>query len=304
MSFEKATQLSNEITQQLNAANSSLLKQHPPQKYLDYLNHYSEYSSYHYTSPHVQAMASHIRQDHDEKILERYHKLILTLLITLSADKLKAKGFPDRINQLYDLGFERILKKIESNAAWYYQLDQDKFLKDLALCDLRLIPTGVRKIELTKLPVKKFIFKKGIRQFFSSMLFIVFELKGIKPIYRGHLDSHDPDMIAEFNAEGWERHYRLVAELLKITKEVKALVGNGWFIDPQLEQITPELNYIREIGTRNGAKLYYIGPSQRAVKRATSLSPVRKKLYEQGKYSPTNFYLVWSRDKIIKWANI
>lgn len=42
-------------------------------------------------------------------------------------------------------------KKIETNAdpPGYYKYPQDKFLKDLGVCSLRMIPTDVRKIHLT-----------------------------------------------------------------------------------------------------------------------------------------------------------
>jgi hypothetical protein len=302
MPFKRASQLSNEITERLNKFNENILKLYPYEKYVECLNNRPVFSSYNYIGSDVKQIASNILRDYDVKILELYHKLILTRLISNADGKLELQGLPDRINQLYHLNFDRILQKIESKAEWYYQIDQDKFLKDIALCRLQLIPTGVRKVELNKLPIKRFLFKKGLGQFISSVVFILFELKGFKPTYRGHLDSHDPNSMAEFNLKGWTRHYKLLAELLKVQKKVKAVVGNGWFVDPKLAQISPELSYIREIGVKNGAQLFYMGSNKRAVKRATFLSPIRKKLYKEGKYIPTNYLLVWGRNKIISWA--
>ena len=97
-----------------------------------------------------------------------------------------------------------------------------------------------------------------------------------------HTDSHDPHLLSQWNYEGWFRFYVRVAELLKINKHIKGIYGVGWPFDPQLEKISPRHIYLREIVVINGGKLFYIGPSENAIKSATFKSQTIRRLYKEG----------------------
>ena len=79
-------------------------------------------------------------------------------------------------------------------------------------------------------------------------------------------------------------------------------MGLSWFYDPYLKEISPSLNYLREIVIDNGGSLYYVGPNESAIRNATLLSMKRKELYEEGKYMPTNYLYIWPKKKLIQWA--
>ena len=237
-------------------------------------------------------------------VLGGYHKLVLTRLIIESERKLKTENLPEEIKELYCKNFNRVLDDIESGQPHdLYTYTNDKFLKDLSVCSLRLVPVGARKIHLSVLPVKSFIFKKGFKQLLDSFKLIVFELGGVKPMYVTHTDSKDPDLLSEFNPVGFKKSYIRVAELLKREVGIKGIFTVSWFNDPYLANVTPRLTYIREIVTNNGGKLYYCGPNKEAVKNATMKSQTRRKLYRKGKYLPCNYITIWPRKKLLAWAN-
>ena len=92
-------------------------------------------------------------------------------------------------------------------------------------------------------------------------------------------------------------------ELLKQDKRIKGVFGVSWFYDPQLTEISPRLVYLRKLFTDNGGRVFYIGPNEQATKDALTRSQTRRDLYEQGKYVPTHYIIIWSRKDVLAWAD-
>ncbi len=224
-------------------------------------------------------------------------------LIIQSVGRLENENLPRSVRDLYFQNFNRILEDLsKSKITGEYLYPNDRFQKNLAICNLRLIPVGARKVNLSALPVKNFIFKRGFRQFLEVIFHAGIELRGIKPLYIGHLDTNDPDLLAELNLEGLKKSYIRIADMLKIHKDVKGYFGTSWLLDPQLDRINLRHRDNRELVTKNGGKLYYKGPSKSALKNSLSKSSTRRKLYEEGKYIPADYVIVWPRQKLIRWA--
>lgn len=304
MNLGKASKLKNKLIEEIKSFNSDLLSKFPLERYIEYLENYPTISSYKYVSTEIEKFSKDLLTIGNNNILESYHKLILIILIIKAKDKIDSMKLPEDIKNLYSINFNRIINNIERNvfAPGFYMYPQDKFFKELGVCSLKIIPAGAQKINISSLPIS-FLFKGGIIQFLKGILFIFFKLGGFKPIYDMHTDSHDPNLLAEWNYKGWVRFYIRIAELLKINRHIKGIYGIGWPFDPKLEKISPRHIYLREIVTKNGGKLFYIGPSENAIKSATFKSPTRRKLYREGKYLPTDYMVVWPRKKLIEWAN-
>ncbi len=80
------------------------------------------------------------------------------------------------------------------------------------------------------------------------------------------------------------------------------MVGTSWFYDPALPAISPRLAYLQQRPLEAGAFLVRHGRGAIYTERATLTSETRRKLYEEGKYLPVCFSLVWPRDALIAWA--
>ena len=123
----------------------------------------------------------------------------------------------------------------------------------------------------------RFLAKIGLKQFIKT-IYLYSKWGGIKPFFDYHTDSHDPDLMAEFNINGWRITFKRFAEILKIEefKNVKGIYGVSWFYDPQLANISPRLNYLLDIPISNGAVLFKIGPSSEdGIRDALLKSPTR-----------------------------
>ncbi len=271
-------------------------------RYVNSIKAYPKAVPYKYTSEETKRICNQIESGYNRSALEDFHKFLLLKLIAKHSADIDTMDMPDEIVDLYKKNFNRIAGEIETNQyKGPYLYSNDKFCKDVALCGMRLIPVGARKTHASILS-KRFLLKKGVSQFLDGLLFVLFELKGFKPLYEMHTDSKDPDLLSEFNPDGLKKSYFRIADLLNQHPEIKGIFGTSWFNDPVLETISPRLSYIRRIVVENGGKCFFIGADEHAVKNSTQKSMTRRKLYQEGKYLPTNYLIIWSRRKLIEWA--
>lgn len=301
--YEKLQNIKKDLTATIESAHKYLLATFPVATYLQKTALIPQIGSYKPNGLEVNAYSQSIVDTYDQNALELYHKLILVNLILQAEDRLKQKKIPEDIIRLFVKNFNNIIRRIKSKYTrqGFYLFSNDKFCKDFAVCRLSMIPAGQQKIHLDGI-ARRFLFKNGVKQFLKFSAFILFELGGFKPLYQMHTDSYDRDLLAEFNFEGTKRFYLRVAELLKLNLKVNGVFGISWMNDPQLERISSELWQGVEYAVDNGAKLFNMGLSESAISGATYVSLKRKKLYEESKYMPTNYLLVWSRKKLLAWA--
>lgn len=304
MDLEKIIQIRNRIVDEINTYDESILKKYPTSEYIKLSDNYPTAHNYEYVSPEIKSYTDQIVQNSNEIILELYHKVMLLDLISRNMTTLEKENLPESIKLLYQQNFQRIIDNIESNSETpgFYLHQNDKYLKDWGVCTKWIIPVGATKINIDSIS-KKFLLKKDIWQFIRGLFYIFFTLGGFKPLYVMHTDSHDPASIGDFNQEGFNRLFLRVAQLLKLNKKIKGLYCVGWLNDPKLSEISPRLAFARRIFTDNGGTIFYIGPSQNAVESATFKSATRRQLYNEGKYIPTEYLAIWSRNKLIEWAD-
>lgn len=171
----------------------------------------------------------------------------------------------------------------------------DIFWKELAIARLQFYPVHSGVVELYS--------GFGIRQGLSLDLlttgrFCCFLFQfGRKPYYQIH--THTPTL-HHFSAEGWATSYHQVAEMLKENLNIRGVVRGSWFFDPKIKKISPRLSYLQDLPLQNGAQTFCSGEDYSGSAIATSKT--RLKLYNEGKYTPMNYLLVWPRDAIIAWS--
>lgn len=124
--------------------------------------------------------------------------------------------------------------------------------------------------------------------------------KGWGPWLQIHTESRHLD---HFNAEGWDAAFRRSAAILKTRPDLCGLMGSSWFYDPPLAEISPRLAYLREGPTSRGAALVHQGVGETYTIRCTETSPTRRKLVEEGKYTPRSWMILWPRADMIRWAD-
>jgi hypothetical protein len=121
-----------------------------------------------------------------------------------------------------------------------------------------------------------------------------------RPWLQNHTESRWLD---DFNPEGWARMWATAGALLKTRPHLAGAMGASWFYDPQLETVSPRLNYLRADPVAGGAWLVHQGPGPGHTERATATSPTRRAMVEAGEYTPRSWLLAWPRARLIPWAD-
>jgi hypothetical protein len=303
--------LSRRLIEEVNIYGGEVSRLCDTDRYIACIEKYPEMSGYRHISGAVKGMCSDILRKGNEDALEAFHKLILVLLIRKNLSGLPRERLPEEVERWVVVNFERIVRKVRNSlgsknfASGVYTYRKDAFRKDLAICSLRLIPTGGPKLEVAALSAR-FLFRNGLGQLIRGVALVVGELGGIKPLYQMHMDSNDLELLAAYrmdrNAEGARRFYSRVAEMMRMNVEIRGVFGIGWPNDPELRRIDPPHFHGTELATQNGGKLFYVGTSDEDTRDATIVSEHRKRLYEEGKYVPKRYLLVWPRRRLMNWA--
>lgn len=173
-----------------------------------------------------------------------------------------------------------------------YAFPADLFLKDYRFATGMTVPCGAQVVDLAERPGFKSILAAGLRRPRHALSMATGDW------FRPHTESRYLD---EFNEAGWNRCYAEIVDLLALRPQVVGMVATSWFYDPALTEISPRLAYLREVPSSNGAIGVAHGTTAFDIHSATATSPTRRGLYEEGKYRPTCWSILWLRQDMIAW---
>ena len=184
-----------------------------------------------------------------------------------------------------------LIKKTES----VYDESSDLYRKDLRFVVGQTVPCGAQDVDLYSSAPWSTLIKNPSLPKLGRYL----SAGGTGAWFRIHTDPRNTE---DFNEGGWRRCYQRIAELLEAYPAVRGMVGTSWFYDPQLLDISPRLAYLQTDPLSGGAFMLRNGPGAIHTERATLTSPSRRKLFEEGKYIPICWTVLWPRKELIAWA--
>ena len=238
----------------------------------------------------------HIKSQYGTHALAIYLKLALCCFISDSLGRLKQKNFTDEILHLYHEWFELVLEDFSKQPYDYYDHRCDSFAIDVMVCSLRNIPIGGAWIAEFRNVGLRPLFCGGVQQFFSYLYFIIFKAHGFSPYVTTHTAGRT---LRHFNEHEMNLAYMRIVELMKLNPRIKGFYRRSWFLDPNLEDISPRLGYLRKVPLQNGAKLFVAGTKEGDIKNAIAVSRTRRRLYKEGKYLPTGYTVIWPRKEFL-----
>lgn len=226
-------------------------------------------------------------------------KELVARSLTRLTSFIEASALPLSIIQQYPVAVGYIVNSlILESEAFYGDETESYFDRDLRMASGFTIPAGAQIVDLRCWLPRSFYRFQGMKENLRCLLFVRFQLGGLGPLFRIHTDTRN---LVDFNESGWNDCYARIVELLEVMPEVKGMVGTSWFYDPQLEKISPKLDYLCKIPMGGGAFLRIDGSGDVHTERAISRSPTRKRLYEEGKFLPVCATLIWSKKDIVRW---
>ncbi len=241
------------------------------------------------------ALFAKISRDKGPEQAEICRKFIVLECLSRNWEEIFSDKYPLSVQGDFRRKSEKMLARAQREAGWT-DVPEDKYWKDLALARQQMFPAAAQVVEVYSGFELKPMLDKGLGQTLRFLKLIV-SSGGRRGFYQSHTDSPD---LEDFNEDGWHRAYLMVAEMLERNPAIKGMFGASWFYDPQLAEVSPRLMYLQRVQLEGGAQMFHIGADHSGNALAKSKS--RIKLYEEGKYRPQEYLIVWPRKEMIKWA--
>lgn len=231
-------------------------------------------------------------------ILQNFNKALLCAAIIQKVPGVIAGQFPLETTHQILRNVDRIIHKLtDPSEVGDYSARSDIFLKDIGICTLRLLPAEYGVLDTSHALPRSLVYSGGLAQASSFVLFYWGYCGGRGPFFANHFH---PELRANFSPEHRYRAFRQIADLMVQRPEIKALIGDAWYYDPVVSDISPHLAYVREFPEKNGAKIYRFRVD--TSNSAFVNSEKRRWLFEKGEYQPIRYVMVWPREKLITWA--
>jgi hypothetical protein len=297
---ERVERLRERLRLRLASAAPGILEGNSVPRYLAAFDAIELERSYQVVPAAARAQSDLIVAKHGNEALDLYHRWILLTLIESVEQRGLRRRVPESIRQLLEPELARVVRGVEVAPPDFHLLSNELFVKDFALCRLKLLPCGSEAVDIASGLPRSTLFKGGVRQLIEGGWFVTTRLRGFRPLYESHWDRR---LARLFNEDEYNRCYLRIADLLEINPQVRGMFGASWWLDPQVHSIAPELDFLRRVPQTNGARVYRIGPDPGATRDATTFSRKRRELYEAGKYQPERYMLVWARADLLTWAH-
>lgn len=295
-----ASETAQELVDAITRTNPGLLIEIPVDSYIAPFDAAEVYGNYGFVPDAVASRRSMIECQGGQQLVDNYHKLLLMTLIGGFPGRASIVNLPDTVLDEVARTFTRIVYDVRRNPAGFYKFDNDLFAKDLGVCRLKLIPCGAFLVDRWAGMPRSSLARGNFTQAVKFAMFVAARLGGFKPLYELHMDKR---LVLRFNREEWRQCYQRVGQLVAANPGIKGVMGACWWYDPVLADFSPGLVPLRSLAEENGARVFDLGHDAASTGNATANSAQRKKLFEDGKYSPRLFMLIWSRRDIVRWAS-
>ena len=253
---------------------------------------------YTWVPPAIWRMNRALQERHPGSLADFNRYVLLDALVRFSLEDARYR-LPASVTVLYAREFKRIFRQIDRFEDAFFDLSEDRYLKDLAILTHRLIPVGAEFAEGGAGIPRRLVLGGGPFKSLARLWFVLFRCGGFRPFFALHAHTL---ALEDFNEEGWLATYHRLAELLAQNPQVKGWLSASWFLDPALETISPHLAYLRRLPLDNGAALFFAGYDSEGTSGALTKSKTRQRLFAEGKYSPATYMRIWPRDAMIDWS--
>jgi len=255
------------------------------------------FDSYKYFCDAAKGTVARIRTSCGATGSRAFLRAALEQTISTSVNSGRYQRLPPQCAHFHHRQLQRIANDPDTTAGWL-DLENDVFQKEFGIASMRLYVAGSNLIDYRCGIPRSVVFHDGPGKVLANFRVMV-GLGGFKPYFQGHLHAFALDA---FNEEGRNDFYRCCAELYALHPECLGMFCSSWFYDPALDLISPWLSYLRTIPLAGGAHLFHVQDGGGAIGNAIAKSRTRRKLYEERKYLPKNYMIVWGKRQQIEWA--
>lgn len=298
---DQATETVRRLESDIADSFPELLKSYSVSEHVTLTDSVPRYAAYSYVPRSLVELCEAVATTYGEQALEQYHQLVLATLISTFPQRRTGLVIPRSIESLQSQYLQRVLSDLDAPREGFYTFENDRFVKDLAVCRCKLVPCGPELVDTCAGVPRRTLIGQSVRETLKNAGFLLGRLRGFRPIYESHMDRR---LVCDRSIEGYNRFYVRLGDLLSSNPQVKGVVlGAAWFMDPALDRISPELTFLRTVPMDHGARLFPTATTEIQTRNATALSPTRRKLFEAGAYAPRCYMLIWARADVLSFRD-
>jgi hypothetical protein len=293
---DQTYQLLNRLFSGLSSEQAILID-HIKNDILSNISHYSKMADFRRPVEKVEAIFLK-KVAHYPKDVQIVLKSALVAKLAIHLPVLVGKmNLPASILALYPDAFGRLADYLKSASGDAYDLTSDFFRKDIRFVLGLTIPCGAFVVDMFARVRLRTVILSFLRSGNIKTIIRYLRIRGYGPWFNMHIDQR---YLTDLNEQAHDRMYLRIAELLKRRKDIRGTTGSSWLYDPQLLKISTRHAYIQMRPLERGA--FLLKHSKMEPKQATMTSKSRRRLYEEGKYIPREYSLLWPRNELISWA--
>ena len=247
----------------------------------------------------IRKIEENLEKKYGIEVSLQYNKVLVCKFILENYFNIDKHSFPAEVSTYLKEDFLRIFDFVKKDNRKYLTFKNYQFLSYVEELCFKRFPVGIQNIATSGFS-RSLIFKQSFPKAIS-LVKLMLALGGNSPYFVLHLNPH---RLRLFNFEGWNNVFHLVARMMITHPDIKGLLAGAWFYDPKVKQISPELNYIRELIENIGGEFFRVGSSEDDKADAFAFSRVRKVAYEEGRYVPTKYITIIPRLTLLKYYNL
>ena len=294
------------LTGKANAALATLLQKspglaqmlidHPVSQALAAFDNYDAHAGYSQLRPHLHQLSTSLIPRYGDQLTLRYGLAMLATLIEDHEQTWHARTLDAQLDPCFIDSFHRILTAVARGGATSLMPDTDAFAKELAICLYRLIPAGGQLIDPAGSFPRSLLLRRPTRATLAAARYLLLNAGGSRPFAVFHTSLFQRHW---FTPAGWEFTFHCLPAVFRSYPYLKGLLASSWFYDPAIRNISPELNFVRDIPTHWGAIFLHVAP-EGSNSDALLLSKHRRDLFEAGNYTPQKYLFALSKRDALK----
>jgi hypothetical protein len=193
----------------------------------------------------------------------------------------------------------RIVARPSAKAVREFDLDRNVFVALSKLATLRRFPAGQLDWELSGMP-RSWLARISPRVLPRVVYWIGIRMGGFAPTFFIHLAVHRQHRGTLLEQESNRAYYRM-AQSMSRQPHVKGLVASSWLHSPDTMSASPHLTGLNRVFLENRALVTTMGPAD-PESGVFFRSPERRRLFEEGRFTPTTGLVLWPRADMLVWA--
>ena len=293
---EKLQRCAERLQEDIDEISPRICRRFPIAAYIDDVKSYPQFRMHTYFRPRRKKTFSLIQKRYGLHAIALYQKLSLCFFMKDSLHCLEFQPFPQGILSNLHAWFQRVVKDFDRQPDNYYDISKVDFKIDFGVCCLKNIPIGGAWFLQIRMINPRVFLTLDVRRMKRILDCILFKTKGFSSFCVIHTV---PRYLLRFNCHQMNIAYQEIGELIKLNPKIKGIFRKSWFLDPNLENISPDLTYLREIPQQNGAIFFKVGTTHQDIVDALTFSPSRRKLYAKGKFHPAVYGYIWPKKEFL-----